>query len=350
MRAREPDIEGYVDRDGVKVGYEVFGAGEPAVVFPPNDALVHSRLWKAQVPYLARYGRVVTIDPRGNGRSDRPTAAAAYRDTEPVADTLAVMDEVGIQSAVLVGLCTSGWLALRIAALHPERVLAVVTISSWAPALTPPLPERTAHSQVDVLDTDEGWAKQNRHYWLRDWPGFVEFFFDQLLPEPHSTKQWEDAVGWALETTPETMILSGSGYSESTKEDSEALLARVRCPVVALHGEADRCQPLSRSTRIAELTGGPLVTLAGAGHLPPAREPVVVNRLLRDAVRDAAGRAAPRPGAGPARSTGRAGCSTSARRSVSGTVRGTSRSSPSCAGSGRTCRWSGSPSTRSPSC
>ena len=56
MRAREPDIEGYVDRDGVKVGYEVFGTGEPAVVFPPIDPLVHSGLWKAQVPYLARYG------------------------------------------------------------------------------------------------------------------------------------------------------------------------------------------------------------------------------------------------------------------------------------------------------
>ena len=69
------------------------------------------------------------------------------------------MDEVGIESAVLVGLCASGWLALRIAALHPERVLAVVTVSSWAPALTPPLPERIAHSREDVLDTDEGWAK-----------------------------------------------------------------------------------------------------------------------------------------------------------------------------------------------
>ena len=52
MRARYPDVEGFVERDGVKVGYEVFGAGELAVVFSPTDALVHSRLWKAQVPYL----------------------------------------------------------------------------------------------------------------------------------------------------------------------------------------------------------------------------------------------------------------------------------------------------------
>jgi hypothetical protein len=101
MRARYPDTEGFVERDGVKVGYEVFGSGEPALVFAPTDPLVHSRVWKAQVPYLARTSRVVTIDPRGNGRSDRPRSSAAYADTEYVADTIAVMDAVGADRAVL---------------------------------------------------------------------------------------------------------------------------------------------------------------------------------------------------------------------------------------------------------
>src|SRR4051794_30161375 len=78
MRARYPDTEGFVERDGVKVGYEAFGSGEPALVFAPTDPLVHSRAWKAQVPYLARTSRVVTIDPRGNGRSDRPESSAGY--------------------------------------------------------------------------------------------------------------------------------------------------------------------------------------------------------------------------------------------------------------------------------
>ena len=98
MRARDPDTEGFVERDGVKVGYEVFGEGEPALVFAPIDAIVHSRAWKAQVPYLARTHLVITIDPRGNGRSDRPQSAAAYADAEFVADTIAVMDAVGIDA------------------------------------------------------------------------------------------------------------------------------------------------------------------------------------------------------------------------------------------------------------
>ena len=72
MRARYPDIEAFIERDGVKVGYEVYGSGEPAIVFTPMDAIIHSRGWKAQIPYLARSSKVLTIDPRGNGRSDRP--------------------------------------------------------------------------------------------------------------------------------------------------------------------------------------------------------------------------------------------------------------------------------------
>jgi pimeloyl-ACP methyl ester carboxylesterase len=77
MRARYPDTEGFIERDGVKVGYEVFGEGTPAVVFPPVDPIVQSQCWKAQVPYLARATRVITIDPRGNGRSDRPRSPQA---------------------------------------------------------------------------------------------------------------------------------------------------------------------------------------------------------------------------------------------------------------------------------
>ena len=130
MRARYPDAEGFVERDGVKIAYEVFGLGGPALVFVPIDPLVHSRAWKAQVPYLAREYRVITVDPRGNGRSDRPRPGAAYADTELVADTIAVMDAAGVDRAVLAGICASSWTALMTAAWHPDRCLGVVTIGT----------------------------------------------------------------------------------------------------------------------------------------------------------------------------------------------------------------------------
>jgi pimeloyl-ACP methyl ester carboxylesterase/predicted glycosyltransferase len=283
MRARYPDSEGFVERDGVKVAYEVFGSGEPAVVFAPTDPIVNSRAWKAQVPYLSREFKIVTIDPRGNGRSDRPQTADAYADPEFVADTIAVMDAAGIDQAVLVGICSSSWWVFLAAALHPGRVLGVVSLASWVPYLTPPLPWRTACPFDAVPETDEGWAKDTRHYWLRDWRGFAEFFFGELVPEPHSTKQQEDCVGWAMQTSAEVNLLfRDAPLSSSGREDSEAVLARVRCPTLVIHGDQDRCQPWQRGERVAELTGGELLLLEGAGHLALAREPVVVNRAVRD--------------------------------------------------------------------
>jgi pimeloyl-ACP methyl ester carboxylesterase len=278
MRARTPDLAGYVSRDGVKVGYEVFGDGDPAIVFTPIDAIVQSLAWKAQVPYLARNHRVVTIDPRGNGRSDHPSDPAAYGDAVDVADTLAVMDATGIERAVLIGLCSSAWRALLTAALHPDRVLGVISVGTQAPRLTPPIRQYDFEAQRTEYS---GWEMTNRHFWLRDWPGFVDFFFHQLLPEPHSTKQFEDCVGWALDIAPETMLLAEDGPTvTSSREETEALLRQIRCPVLAIHGDSDQCQSLRRSELVAELTGGELLTLEGSGHLPQARHPVVVNQAI----------------------------------------------------------------------
>src|SRR3954453_17225545 len=81
-RARYPDDEGFIERDGVRVFWESYGDGEQTILFLPTWTLVHSRVWKAQIGCLAPHFRVVTFDPRGNGRSDRPTTRAAFAERE----------------------------------------------------------------------------------------------------------------------------------------------------------------------------------------------------------------------------------------------------------------------------
>jgi pimeloyl-ACP methyl ester carboxylesterase len=267
MRARYPDTSGFVDRGGVKIGYEMFGDGAPALVFAPLDPITHSLAWKAQVPFLAREFRVITIDPRGNGRSGRPQSAEAYADTEYAADTIAVMDACQVDRAVIVGLSTSGWFSLLIAALYPDRVLGVVAIAADVPYLAPLPDARAAYDFDEVLDSEEGWAKENRHYWLRDWRGYVEFFAGEVFCEPHSTKPREDGVAFAMETRAETMLArAGAPLASSSAEETEQLLRRVRCPVLAIHGDQDRCVSVSCSERIAELTGAELLIMEGAAH------------------------------------------------------------------------------------
>jgi pimeloyl-ACP methyl ester carboxylesterase/predicted glycosyltransferase len=294
LRAREPDREGFVDRDGVKLHYEVFGAGEPTLMLLPSNPIVHSRQWKAQVPYLARHYRVVTFDGRGNGRSDRPVTPQAHTEEQCVADLQAVLDATCPGPAVLVGLCGDGvWRSLWFAADHPERVLGIVAISVGVPYIAPPHPFKDGTRFDQVLDSDEGWAKYNRHYWLRDYPGFVEFFFSQMFPEPHSTKQIEDCVRWATETTVEVMLAAADAPFELSKEDVEAICRRVRAPLLIVHGENDNCQPHARAERLAELTGAPLVTLERSGHIPSARDPVKVNLLIKEFADRATGTAPP---------------------------------------------------------
>lgn len=74
----QPVREGFIDRDGVKIWYAVWGDSGPWVAFAPPFQIVHSQMLKGAVPYLSRHFRVVTTDGRGNGRSDRPMGQGAY--------------------------------------------------------------------------------------------------------------------------------------------------------------------------------------------------------------------------------------------------------------------------------
>jgi pimeloyl-ACP methyl ester carboxylesterase/predicted glycosyltransferase len=283
-RARYPESEGFVERDGVRVFYEVYGHAPTTFLLFPTSPISHSRLWKAQVPYLSRYFRVVTFDPRGNGKSDRPDTAEAYSYWEVVEDGRAILETTGTEAALLGGLCDGGGYALMLAATQPARALGVAAIAPCVPRLTPPHPNYRRYPSDVPLDTDEGWAKWNVHYWRRDFRGFLEFFFSQQLPEPHSTKQIEDCVQWGLEGGPESLALADEEAPSpfTSEEEARALCRRVRCPVLIVHGELDGCQPRERAVAVAELTGGTLVALEGAGHLPQARHPVKVNGLLRE--------------------------------------------------------------------
>ncbi len=282
MRARLPDEEGYVERDGVKVAYEVHGNGSPTLLLLPTWTIIHSRFWKMQVPYLSTHYRVVTFDRPGNGRSDRPEDSAAYG-VEAVAEhALAVMDATDTDRAVVVSQSQGAQENLYLASRHPDRVAGSVMIGAAttidfehpgrASALErffePPAPEA------------EGWARLNAQYWLARYPEFVDFFFSECFSEPHSTKQHEDACGWAAETSPEVLLADGAALV--TPDTVHEWARQVTVPTLLIHGDDDRISPIGLAQRLAGETGGDLVVLEGAGHVPLARDPVRVNLLIRD--------------------------------------------------------------------
>ena len=281
-RARYPDSTGVVERDGVRIFYEVYGAGEPTVLLMPTWSIIHSRHWKMQIPDLARYTRVITFDGRGNGRSDRPADPEAYREDEFAADALAVMDATGTRTAVLVALSRGAERSLLLAAAHPERVEKLAFIAPALP-LPPSVPRARASEEFrERHDRYDGWGKYNRHYWVDQYQDFLEFFFTQCLTEPHSTKPHDDTVDWGLDTDAETLVATQLAPRLQDEAGVRALLSRIDCPVLVIHGSDDHVRSWESGARLAELANGELAILEGSGHLPHARDPVKVNLLLRD--------------------------------------------------------------------
>jgi pimeloyl-ACP methyl ester carboxylesterase len=286
MRAREPDVEGYVDRGGVKLHYEVFGDGRPTLLLMPTWTIVHARFWKAQIPYLARHFRVVTYDGPGNGGSDRPLEAGPYRYEEQARAATAVLDATGTDRAVVVSLSMGALWALWLMANRPERLLGSVFIGASLP-LGRGHP-RDEQPFEEPYTSTEGWAKYNRYYWLDHYQDFLEFFFSQCFTERHSTKPVEDAVGWGLESSPEVLIAE-SHAPWPDEATVRGWCAAGRCPVLVVHGTKDQISHVRRGRALAEATGGGLVVLEGAGHIPMARDPVKVNLLIREFVESLGG-------------------------------------------------------------
>ena len=287
-RARMPDSTGFaVTHDGLRLYYEIFGSGDKTIVIMPASPISHSRLWKGQIHYLSRYFRVIAYDGRGNGMSDFPDPSTKFPPKFYARDCLAVMDATGTDAAFLVGICADGvFPSFQIAADHRERVLGIFAIAPGVPSLVAPHAVRAAANARfhDVLESNEGWFKQNEHYWRKDYGDFLEFFFGEMFPEPHSTKQIEDAVAYGLDGSVEVMLMDEEEPASSfSREQVEEILGRVRCPVVIVMGDRDNCQPFERGQETARLVkGAKFVPLKGSGHIPNARHPVRINKMISD--------------------------------------------------------------------
>ena len=309
--------------------------------------------------------RHVRAQPRVEGPGPLPRAALPRRDDRPAGQrtvrTLARPRCVrrpghggrarspssttsASSKAVLAGICLSAWQALLTAALHPDRVQGVVAVAPWARDFTPPIAIRLeAYRHFDeVLDDYSGWFGCNRHYLPDHWPEYAAFFFDQMFPEPHSTKQLEDVHAYNCDTTGHVMLAeNGSSRHPGTPEEAEALLRGIDRPVLVIQGTDDRCQPLGRGESVVRWTG------RGAprprGRRPPADGTAPGRGQPCDQELRGQDHRCACPAAPPGRSArgARRGRSTSARRSGSGTCAATSPSPTRCASSGPTWRSSG---------
>jgi len=254
----------YVSRPDAKIFYQVSGAGDRDIVFHgPSQPALYSRMWKTQVPYLSQHFRVITLDPRGGGRSDRPPTG--YDFATRYGDLTAVLAEAARPPFALVAFSCSSMLAIRYAIDHPDDVSHLVLIAAqYSQSLPEPFEDKVARVFREDFD---GWRAR---------------LAAKCAPEPHSLKVIEDGMQWMGESSAEIYI---EALQQIGKDNVWDLLPQLRVPTLCIHGTDDVVVPYRHGAKLAgAIPGARLVTFEGGGHMIQAREAARVNLLIRDFV------------------------------------------------------------------
>ena len=241
--------QGYVERDGVKVGYEVFGdrASPPCCCCRPGRSCV-PRSGRRRCRTSRGTARVITFDPRGNGRSDHPRDADGVRrrGAHRRCSRRTGCDRHRRQ-AVLVSVCSRGnGYALRLAADHPERVLGWVALGPYIFGLgSQSTPRDEAQQCFDRdLGVDEGWTALQpallaaRPAWFR---GVLLRRAAAGTPLHEADRGRRSPGRW----TSSRRLIVGDRASNHPKLSGRTvgLASRVQCPVLVVHGTDDRAVP-----------------------------------------------------------------------------------------------------------
>ncbi len=136
--------------DGVAFHVEIAGAGAPLVLLHGFTGSGES--WARHIPAFAKHSLTVAIDLLGHGRSDSPADPRRYRIERAADDTLAVLDQLGLTRAAVLGYSMGGRLALFLATRAPERISALI-LESATPGIQDPV-ERRARAARDLALAD----------------------------------------------------------------------------------------------------------------------------------------------------------------------------------------------------
>lgn len=269
---------GHAARIGVaaeQVFWRAVGSGPGLVLV--NGYGASAAMWPAGwIDELARSWTVVTLDVRGGGRSRFSEVPFTIGDL--AGDVVAVLDDVGLDRAVVLGLSMGGMVAQETALRTPDRVTGLVLVGTRppVPAFTPPRlrsnllllrPPRRGQSLADHFRSL--WAAAVAPGFAERRPDLIDELVEQTLDHPTPRALLRHQV----------RAMSGWGRAQR--------LARIAVPTVVVHGVEDQLSPVANGRAIAELIpGATLVELPGVGHLVPLEAPEV----LTDAIERVAGR------------------------------------------------------------
>jgi pimeloyl-ACP methyl ester carboxylesterase len=256
-------------RDGTELVYWTWtGAGPPTLLL--HGIGNYGRYWDVFATAIAGRLRLIAPDARGHGESGRP--ADGYVVADFAADAIAVLDQLEIDRAVVVGHSMGGLHSINLAARHPERVQALVIVD----ASPEPLPEGADRARRLLTDRPQRFADRDaaRAYLERTSPGYPAAIYENRLA--FGFRQEEDGgLVWRSDAAALNRIMSG----RMPVEDRWDALASVGCPTLVVRGNHSNVLSEDVARQMVQtLADGRLMEL-DAGHNVPLERP----RELADA-------------------------------------------------------------------
>ncbi|HXZ43062.1 MAG TPA: proline iminopeptidase-family hydrolase [Terriglobales bacterium] len=277
-----PIREGFVDANGVMIYYMSTGHGQPLMIVHGGPGASHDYFLPYLLP-LARHYRVVFIDERGSGRSQKLEDRSAYTTENMVEDVEAVRQALGLGKISLLGHSYGGALAQAYALKYQRNLSHLILASTWSSTvamnqvfvrmkenMTPELRERIDKLEAQGLFGHGHDYEKNRYtndYMIAAWgEGYFPYVY-RNRPDPNYDPIAASNMSWDLyrEMWGEHGEFVIDGNLKSVEYTGR--LSAIKVPTLIVVGEHDECDPSLSQAMHAKIAGSKLVILPNAGHM-----------------------------------------------------------------------------------
>jgi pimeloyl-ACP methyl ester carboxylesterase len=251
----------YANVNGQRLYYEDTGGTGPAIIFS-HGLLLDGTMFAPQVAALRDKYRCIVWDERGHGKTASETLRpfSYYDSANDIAALLAFLD---VSSAILAGMSQGGFLGMRCALVHPERVRALILIATGTGTMDP----TTVQSYKQMLDA-----------WIANkLPEEIAATLEHIIFGPG----WPGAAAWKEKWRSMTAPnLLGAFDTLARSDDIGDKISAIRIPTLIIHGDADAAIPLAKAQAMqASIPNAELVVVEG-GHSVNMTNPAPVNAAI----------------------------------------------------------------------
>mmetsp|Transcript_19920 Transcript_19920/g.25787 ORF Transcript_19920/g.25787 Transcript_19920/m.25787 type:complete len:275 (+) Transcript_19920:52-876(+) len=251
--------------NGIKINYQDSGGLEKPVILFSHGFMMDHSMFKSQIDRFSSEFRCIAWDERGFGET--PTGDKPFTYWDSASDAIGLLDHVGVEKAVFCGMSQGGYLSLRAAISHPDRVQALIIIDSKAQAETPDTCEQFKQ-MLTILNGDDEEAYEQ----------VLAGIANMILGDDQLNTEWMQKWRARRKTHPldipmDTLI---------TRDDITDRIASIKCPTLVIHGTADKAIDIYSGIELSNALPNchSFVQVEDAAHAPNMSHPDIVNEAI----------------------------------------------------------------------